>query len=97
MVEEREERQTFEARVRDFVFCRERRFRDDETEKVRARFSAQQLTVIFVPHHAPRGACGVRVRRKVTPMTWNVSFRIRNEARRRASDFQTSVGYTSDR
>ena len=38
MVEEREERQTFEARVRDFVFCRERRFRDDETEKVRALF-----------------------------------------------------------
>ena len=38
MVEEREERQTFEARVRDFVFCRERRFGDDETEKVRALF-----------------------------------------------------------
>ena len=85
MVEEREERRSKRESATSFFVVR------DVLETTRRRrfasFSAQQLTVIFVPHHAPRGACGVRVRRKVTPMTWNVSFRIRNEARRRALRF----------
>ena len=54
------------------------RFRDDVLETTRrrrfARFSAQQLTVIFVPRHAPEKALVASAsERKVTPMTFRTS------------------------